>query len=69
MNVNIEAERVRLQLTKEEISARLGVASKTYTNYVRGETPIPSDVLIKMATLFRCKTDYLLGLDTGQNST
>lgn len=67
MNVNIEAERARLQLTKEEISARLGVTSKTYTNYVRGETPIPSDVLIKMATLFRCKTDYLLGLNTGQN--
>lgn len=68
MNVNIEAERVRLQLTKEEISAKLGVASKTYTNYVRGDTPIPSDVLIKMARLFRCTADYLLGLDTGQDS-
>lgn len=68
MNVNIEAERVRLQLTKEELSVRLGVASKTYTNYVRGETPIPSDVLIKMARLFRCKTDYLLGLDTSQDN-
>lgn len=68
MNVNIEAERARLQLTKEEISAKLGVASKTYTNYVRGDTPIPSDVLVKMAHLFRCKTDYLLGLDTGQDS-
>ena len=68
MNVNIEAERVRLQLTKEELSARLGIASKTYTNYVRGNTPIPSDVLINMALLFRCNTDYLLGLDTSQNS-
>lgn len=63
MNVNIEAERVRQQFTKEEISAKLGVASKTYTNYVRGDTPIPSDVLIKMASLFHCSTDYLLGLD------
>lgn len=68
MNVNIEAERVRLQLTKEEISAKLGVTSKTYTSYVRGNTPIPSDVLIKMARLFRCKSDYLLGLDASQDS-
>ena len=68
MNVNIEAERVRLQLTKEEISAKLGVASKTYMNYVRGNTPIPSDVLIKMAHLFHCRTDYLLGLDAAQDS-
>lgn len=67
MNVNIEAERARKQLTKEELSAKLGVASKTYTNYVRGETPIPSDVLIKMASLFHCTTDYLLGL-SAQNS-
>ena len=67
MNINIEAERVRKQFTKEELSARLGVASKTYTNYIRGNTPIPSDVLIKMASLFHCTTDYLLGLDTGRD--
>lgn len=68
MNVNIEAERVRLQLTKEEISVKLGIASKTYTNYMRGNTPIPSDVLIEMARLFRCRTDYLLGLDAAQDT-
>lgn len=66
--LNVEAERARSQLTKEELSSRLGITSKTYLNYVREETPIPSDVLIKMAQLFRCRTDYLLGLDTGQSS-
>lgn len=64
MKVNIEAERVRGQMTKEELSARLGITSKTYSNYVKGNTPIPSDVLVSMARLFKCKTDYLLGLDT-----
>lgn len=68
MNVNIEAERVRMQLTKEELAAKLGIASKTYTNYVRGDTAIPSDVLINMALLFRCKTDYLLGLENQDNA-
>lgn len=62
LNVNIEVERVRKQFTKEELSAKLGIASKTYTNYVRGDTPIPSDVLIEMASIFHCTTDYLLGL-------
>ncbi len=68
MNVNIEAERVRGQMTKEELSAKLGISSKTYSNYVKGDTPIPSDVLVNMARLFNCRTDYLLGLDTGQTS-
>lgn len=59
---NIEAERGRLQLTKEQLSEELGISGRTYTNYIREETPIPSNVLIRMARLFRCTTDYLLGL-------
>ena len=62
-NVNIEVERVRHQLNKEELSKKLGITSRTYANYVRGERPIPSDVLIKMALMFHCTADYLLGLD------
>ncbi len=68
MNVNIEAERVRNQLTKEAIATRLGISSKTYSNYINGNTPIPSDVLLDMSKLFRCSTDYLLGLDATQPS-
>lgn len=68
MNVNIEAERVRKQMTKEELSSQLGIAPRTYSNYIKGNTPIPSDVLLEMANFFRCTTDYLLGLDAGQDS-
>lgn len=59
---NIEAERGRLQLTKNQVAAELGITGRTYSNYINEETPIPSDVLIRMAKLFRCSTDYLLGL-------
>ncbi len=52
MNVNIEAERVRCQLTKEELSAYLGIVPKTYSNYIKNKTPIPSNVLIQLADLF-----------------
>lgn len=68
MNVNIEVERVRQQLTKAELATRIGITPRTYGNYIRGETQIPACVLIKMALLFHCTTDYLLGLDNGQTS-
>lgn len=58
---NIEAERGRLQLTKEALSQHLGITARTYNKYIKG-APIPSDVLISMADLFECRVDYLLGL-------
>lgn len=58
---NIEAERGRMQLTKEALSQHLGITTKTYNKYIKG-TPIPSDVLMCMADLFECRVDYLLGL-------
>lgn len=63
MRNNIEAERGRLQLTKEKLSNELGISSKTYLSYVRGK-PIPSTILIKMSHIFGCTVDYLLGLTT-----
>lgn len=63
IRVNIEAERGRLQLSKEGLSKELGITSKTYLSYIRGNTPIPSDVLERMSDLFGCTTDYLLGRD------
>lgn len=67
MLVNIEAERARLQLTKSEISKQLGITGATYNNYLNGIHPIPSAILLKMADMFGCSTDYLLGLKTKQS--
>jgi len=61
--VNIEAERVRNQLTQKELSAKLGVSVNSYLNYIKEVNAIPSDVLIRMATLFHCSIDYLLGFN------
>ena len=63
MKVNIEAERARNNLTKQSISAKLGISSKTYWNYINGHTPIPSDVLLSLSDMFHCSTDYLLDDD------
>ena len=60
---NIEAERGRLGLTKEEISRKLGISSKTYNSYISGKA-IQSSVLINMSKIFKCSVDYLLDLDS-----
>lgn len=63
MQSNIEAERGRLRLTKAEVAKMLDITQKTYMSYVNGNTPIPSDVLLKMKDLFSCSADYLLSSD------
>lgn len=60
MLVNIEAERVRNQLTKEEIAEKLGVSVKTYYNWINEERDVPSKKLKQMAILFGTTMDYLV---------
>lgn len=57
---NIEAERVRKRYSQENIAKELGVSLKTYQNYIKEETNIPSSILIKMARIFETDIDYLL---------
>lgn len=57
---NIEAERARNQLTKEEMAERLNISPKTYYNWITEATDIPSSALIKMRKMFNVTIDYLL---------
>lgn len=63
---NIEAERGRCGLTKEEISQKLGITTTTYLNYVRNENP-PTRMLLRMRAMFGCSVDYILGLSDERN--
>lgn len=58
--VNIEAERARLQMTKAQMCAALGVTGKTYNKYISGDT-IPSTALEKLREMTGKSIDYLLG--------
>lgn len=60
MLVNIEAERVRMQLSKEDFSQKLGVSLKTYYNWISESTDIPSTKLLEMAKLFGTTMEYLM---------
>ncbi len=59
MYPNIEAERARKGMTKEELANALGVDRKTLRKWVNGGR-IPAAKLSEMADLFKCSTDYLL---------
>ena len=63
---NIEAERGRHNFSKEALSRKLGITSKTYRSYVAGGD-IPSNILVEMSNLFACSIDYLLGLSDTRN--
>ena len=57
---NIHAERGRRGMTMEALARSLGVTRKTLYNWMaRGEAPPPK--LEKMARLFDCPAEYLLG--------
>lgn len=56
----IEAERIRHNISQEELSSKLNVERKSYYNWLtNGKIPVP--VLIKLSEIFDCSIDYLLG--------
>lgn len=64
---NMEAERVRLGMSKDDFAKKLGITTKTYYNWLNGVTPIPSDALIEMSDICKADIGYLLGLSEIRN--
>jgi len=57
---NIDAERARKGISNDRLAEDLGVTRKTLYNWLnKGNIPLSS--LIKMADMFDCSIDYLLG--------
>lgn len=57
---NIEAERARRGMSAEDLAQELGVGRKTLYNWTQNGN-IPASALVRMADLFQCSVDYLLG--------
>lgn len=60
---NINAERVRLGMTMEDMAQKLGVTRKTIYNWM-AHGKIPQSKLRLMTEMFNCSADYLLKTDT-----
>lgn len=57
----IKKEREYLELTREELAKKLDVSYSAISMYERGEREPDNDKLTKLAEIFNCSTDYLLG--------
>lgn len=49
-------------LTQQAVADYLGMKQSQYSRYERGIRDIPTDVLIRLAELYKTTTDYILGL-------
>ena len=50
------------EMNQTEVAKHLGMSQTGYSKYETGENDIPTQVLIKLAKLYKTSTDYLLGL-------
>lgn len=57
---NIDAERARSGISNDRLAEALGVSRKTLYNWL-SKGNIPLSALNKMADMFGCSIDYLLG--------
>ena len=59
---NMEAERARHGMTRQDVACHLTVSPRTYLNWMTGKSEIPCSAIVKLARLWGTTTDYLLGL-------
>lgn len=57
---NIEAERLKAGMSKNDLSEAIGITTRSYYNYTHGVAPIPSKILLKFSGIFQCSIDHLL---------
>ena len=53
-------------LTQNQVAQYLGMKQPQYYRYESGIRDIPTDVLIKLAALYKTSVDYILGLTDKQ---
>ena len=53
-------------LSQRQVAEYLGMKQPQYNRYERGLRDIPTDVLIKLAKLYKTTTDYILGISDKQ---
>lgn len=59
----LQEQRQLLKLSQKEVAKAIGVSPSVVSNYESGERTPSVEILMALAGLYRCSTDYLLGLD------
>lgn len=56
-----------MDLSQVEVANILHCTQAAYSYYESGKRDIPTEVLISLASLYQCSTDYLLGISDKKN--
>lgn len=65
-NERLKQLRLNYYLNQSELAKRAGISKSLVSAYENAERYPSLDVLIKLADIFQCSTDYLLGLDSNR---
>lgn len=57
----ILAERTKFKLSQVELGKKIGIVGKQISNYEKGKSIPPIDVMFKLCDVFQCDLGYLLG--------
>ena len=67
MRGNMKAERVRRNLTQEEVAKHLDVHKNVISRWENGDSEPTSSNLIALCSLYECTPEYLLDMTDERN--
>lgn len=59
----LQQQRILKNLSQKQVATSVGVSASVVSNYESGERTPSVEILLSLARLYRCTTDYLLGID------
>lgn len=63
----LQSQRMLHKLSQKEVASVLGVSPAVISNYENGERTPSVEILMSLASIYHCSTDYLLGLSKDKN--
>ena len=63
IGIKLKTLRLSKKLTQSQIASRIGISKAMISSYELSTRQPSYEVLIKLASLFRVSTDYLLGVE------
>ena len=64
----LKSQRQLLKLSQKEVANAIGVSPAVVSNYENGDRSPSIETLMSLASLYKCSTDYLLGISSENNS-
>ena len=65
----LQEQRTAHKLSQREVALALNVSPAVISNYEKGERTPSLEMLIALARLYHCSTDYLVGFDKSNTDT